>query len=111
VTVKSTATSYKMCKNLKVYNRNVLSVSNADGGKITAKNRQHEHTLRTSGQSNLITGHIDVAHGRFNSMCQVASVTSHLTHASLGPPEFKSQTASRSVQPFLHSLWQSISIL
>jgi len=34
----------------------------------------------------------------------------HLIHASLGPPEFKSQTASRPIQPFLHSSPQSIPI-
>jgi len=32
----------------------------------------------------------------------------HLIHASLGPPESKTQTASRSVQPFLHSSCQSV---
>jgi len=30
---------------------------------------------------------------------------------SLGPPEFKSQTASRSVQPFLHSSRQTVAML
>jgi len=35
----------------------------------------------------------------------------HLIHASLGPPESKSQTASRSVQPFLCSSRQSVPIL
>jgi len=34
-----------------------------------------------------------------------------LTHASLGPPESKSQTTSRSVQPFLHSSLQSVPML
>ena len=32
----------------------------------------------------------------------------HLMHASLVPPESITQTASRSVQPFLHSLYQSV---
>jgi len=32
----------------------------------------------------------------------------HVTHASFSPPESTIQTASRSVQPFLHSSWQSI---
>jgi len=32
----------------------------------------------------------------------------HVTHASLGPPESTTQTASRSVQPFLHSSRQSV---
>ena len=37
--------------------------------------------------------------------------TPQLIHASLGLPESKSQTASRSVQPFLHSSPQSVPIL
>jgi len=32
-----------------------------------------------------------------------ASVHTHLTHASLGTPESKSQMAPLSVQPFLHA--------
>jgi len=36
-----------------------------------------------------------------------ANEHSHLTHASLDPPESTSQTASWSVQPFLHSSRQS----
>jgi len=35
----------------------------------------------------------------------------HLIYASLGPPDSASQTASRSVQPFLHSALQSVPIL
>ena len=35
----------------------------------------------------------------------------HLIHAFLGPPKSKSQTASRSVQPFLHSSRQGVAIL
>jgi len=35
----------------------------------------------------------------------------HLTHDSLGPCEPKTQTASRSVQPFLHRWPQSVPIL
>jgi len=35
----------------------------------------------------------------------------HLIHASLGPLDLASQTASRLVQPFLHSLQQSVPIL
>jgi len=34
----------------------------------------------------------------------------HVTHASLGPPESSTQTASRSVQPFFHSSRQSVPI-
>jgi len=40
-----------------------------------------------------------------------ASVHSALIRASLGPPEFKYQTASRSVQTFLHSSRHSDPIL
>ena len=39
------------------------------------------------------------------------SVGSGLRHDSLGPPEFSTQTGSRSVQPFLYSSLQSVSIL
>jgi len=35
---------------------------------------------------------------------------SHLIHASLGPPESKSQTASRLVQPLMHSSRQRVTI-
>jgi len=35
----------------------------------------------------------------------------HLIHASLGPPESITQTASQSLQPFLHSSWQKVPIL
>jgi len=40
-----------------------------------------------------------------------AHLDSHLTHDSLGPSKPKTQTASRSVQPFLHSSPQSVPIL
>jgi len=55
----------------------------------------------------LTTGRIVAAHGQFNDTRQVAPPPSvhhpYLTHASMGPPESKAQTASRLVQPFLHS--------
>jgi len=35
----------------------------------------------------------------------------HLTHGSLGPPDWAFQTSSRSVQPHLHSSWQKVPIL
>jgi len=35
----------------------------------------------------------------------------HLIHATLGPSQSITQTASRSVQPFLHSSWHSLAIL
>jgi len=35
----------------------------------------------------------------------------YVTHAYLGPPESKSQTAPRSVQPLLHSSQQTVPIL
>jgi len=37
-----------------------------------------------------------------------ASVQPHQIHASLGPPESTTETASRSIQPFLHSSRQSV---
>jgi len=36
---------------------------------------------------------------------------SHLIHASIGPLESSTQTVSQSIQPFLHSSWQSVPIL
>jgi len=53
---------------------------------------------------------ITAAHGQFNGIRQVAPVCT-TTIASLGPPESKFQTGSRSVQPFLHSSLQSAAIL
>ena len=64
----------------------------------------------TSGQSNLTKGCIANAHGQFSGIRQVAPVCTHLIHASLGPLESISQTASGSVQPLLHSSWQSVVI-
>jgi len=60
----------------------------------------------TSGHSNLTTGCIAAAHGLFSGIRQMAPVC---TTCFFGPPESKSQTASRSVQPFLHGslLWQT----
>jgi len=54
---------------------------------------------RTSGQSNLTTGRIAAAHGRFNGVHQVARLCT--PHIILGPPESKSHTAL--VHPFLRS--------
>jgi len=59
----------------------------------------------------LTTGHIAAAYERFSGIRQVAPVCPHLIHAWLGPSEFSTQTASRSVQPFLHSSPQSVPIL
>jgi len=58
----------------------------------------------------LTTGRIAAAHGLFNSIRQVASVCTQPKTCFLGPPESKYQTASRSVQPFLHSSPQSVPI-
>ena len=64
---------------------------------------------RTSAQSNLTAGRIAAAHGRFNGICKMCTPQKH---ASLCRPESKSQTtASRSVQPFLHSSRQTVVIL
>jgi len=46
----------------------------------------------TGGQSNLTTNHIAAAHGQFNGVRQVVPMCT--LHASFGPPESKSQTAS-----------------
>jgi len=46
------------------------------------------------------------AHGRFNRIRQVAPMCTPcniITHASLGPPESTTKTASGWVQPFLHT--------
>jgi len=59
----------------------------------------------------LATGRIAAAHARFRGILQVAPVCTPPNNASLGPPESRSQTASRSVQRFLHSSQQSVPIL
>jgi len=66
----------------------------------------------TNGQSNLTKR----PHRRRTRTVQSyspcgANVHPHLTHASFGPPQSISQTASRLVQPFLHSSRQKVSIL
>ena len=78
--------------------------------------------LETSGQSNLTSGRIAAAHGRFSRILQVAPMCTpyiesqkwlpwqrpsapmdpHPTHDSYGPSEPTTQTASLSVQPSLH---------
>jgi len=53
------------------------------------------------GQSNLTTGRIAAAHGRFSGIRQVALECTPPNTCFLVPiPESKSQTASRSIQPF-----------
>jgi len=68
--------------------------------------------ILAGGQSNLTTGRIATAHGWFSGIRQVAPVCvcTPPMHASLGP-DVKSQTASRSVQAFLHSSQQGVTIL
>jgi len=68
-------------------------------------------TMITSGQSNLT----ERPHRRRTWTVQWyspngASVTRHLINACLSSPESKSQTASRSVQLFLHSSRQTVAI-
>jgi len=46
-----------------------------------------------------------VAHRRFGRIRQVAPMWPHPKHASLRPSESTSQTAFRSVQPFLQGSW------
>jgi len=67
--------------------------------------------LLTSGQSNLKNGRIAKAHRRFSGIRQVAPVWISPNACSLVPPESTTQTASRSVQPFLHCSPQSVFIL
>jgi len=61
---------------------------------LPANNNNND--MVTSGQNNLTKGRIATAHGRY---------------ASLDPPESISQTAARSVQPFLHSSRQTVPLL
>jgi len=49
------------------------------------------------------TACIAVTHGSFNRIRQVCSYVRHLIHGSQGPYESTPQTASRSVQLFLHN--------
>jgi len=67
--------------------------------------------LITSGQSNLTTGHIAIAHGRFHGICQMAPVFTTTKTCFLLPTRVQSQTTSWSVQPFLHSSRQRVAIL
>jgi len=53
-------------------------------------------------------GCIAAAHGRFSGIRQMAPLCTLPNNAFLGPPEFTTQTVSRSVQPFLHSTRQSV---
>jgi len=41
-------------------------------------------------------------------MVTCANIRPHVTHASAGPSKSKTQMASRSIQPFLRSSWQSV---
>jgi len=68
--------------------------------------------ILAGGQSNLTTSRIATTHGWFSGIRQVAPVCvcTPPMHASLGP-DVKSQTASRSVQAFLHSSQQRVTIL
>jgi len=70
-------------------------------------------TTMTSGKSNLTTGRIAIAHGRFNHTRHLASLSvyCYATHASLGPSVSKFPMQSRSTQPFLHSSRQRVVIL
>jgi len=70
----------------------------------------YKHNKITSGQSNLKTGRMAAAHGWFNGIRQVAPVWASPNNAFLGPAESSTQTASWSVQPFLHRLPQSVPI-
>jgi len=66
-------------------------------------------TFQTSGKVISHKGHIAAAHGRLSRIHRVAPKS--ILRAYLGPPESITQTASRSVQPFLHSSHQKVTIL
>jgi len=50
------------------------------------------------------------AHEQFSLFARWRQCASHLIRASLDPPKSTTQTASRSVQPFLHSSRQTVLI-
>ena len=52
-------------------------------------------------KSNLTTGRIAAAYGRFIGICQVSPVCTPPNTCFFGPPEFTTQTVSQSIQPFL----------
>jgi len=59
----------------------------------------------------VLVGWQDPAHKNcltFSCIRQVAPICPHVTHASFGLPESATQMASRLVQPFLCSSWQSV---
>jgi len=63
----------------------------------------------TSAQTNVRYGCIAAAHGRSIVFARWRHCTPHPVHACLGPFQSTSQTASWSVQPFLHSSRQRVS--
>jgi len=67
----------------------------------------------TSGQSNLTTGRIAVAHGWFNGIKGTLAPPGEYdgTRASIGPPESTIQMVNRSVQLFLHNSRQKDPVL
>jgi len=66
----------------------------------------------TSGQSNMTKKAKSPPHMDSSMVVdRCRQCAHHLIHASLGPPESKSQTASPSVEPCLHSSPQSVPIL
>jgi len=71
-----------------------------------------EGTKETSGQSNLTTGRIAAAHGRFNGIegTLVPPGKCDWTCTSSGPPESTIQTTNWSVQLFLYNSWQKVPI-
>ena len=56
-------------------------------------------------------GRIAAAHGQFNHIRQVAPTCKRSDKCSVGQPESIPKTASRSVQPFMHSSLQNVPIL
>jgi len=62
----------------------------------------------TSNQSNLASGRIAAAHGRFRRIRQMAPMYTPTNTWFLGPTIVHIKTASRSVQPLLHRSRQSL---
>ena len=70
-----------------------------------------QFTLFTQLSKSYALQYFSVGQTPSKSRLHVLAFRPHLIHASLHPPKSTSQTASRLVQPFLHSLWQSVPIV
>ena len=68
---------------------------------------ENEQVVKVIWQQAALPSHMDGS----MAFARCRQCATHLTHAFSGPPESKSQTASRSVEPFLHSSPQSVPML